>query len=363
MANAAVVVGSSSRIPSFLTSKWTFIVILIRIGISLKTIIQWSEPWIEMVLSNPALQSILVRSTSTLEQWHELQAQHALLGMVPEEYNRKSLLYLFTLPYLEQLGFPSSPAMIAMGIGIFLIVVDFLIAWFIEQLGVYILHSEHKDREELMQPNIPGAIQPNRAAIFGISCDDATSAVPVSIQRSHFPRLGAWIYFCSPLTILCGPQFSFQSLVYLGTIWSCYECSRSKGNVSWAAFVLAVTAYIEPFLLVMALPCYSLTRHSKIFVGLFAGYLASLQILSFLLVGDFTVHLELPVYSHPNLGPLWYFTMHVFPRFRPYFQIMFAGLPYLLVVPLALRLHQYPIVLVGNLHAWHSYTFGFVLTW
>lgn len=307
-----------------------------------------------MVQSNPALQSILVRSTSTLEHWHELQAQHALLGMAPEEFTRKPLLFVFLLPRLEQLGFSSSPAMIAMA-GNFLIVVDFLIAWFIEKLGVHILHNEHMDREELIQTKIPGVIQPKRAGLFGISWDDATSAVPVSIHRSHFPRLGALIYFCSPLTILCGPQFSFQSLVYLGTIWSCYECSRSKGNVSWAAFVLAVTAYVEPFLLVLAWPCHSLTRNSKVFLGLFVSYSAVLHILSFLLVGDFTVNLEFPVYTHPNLGPLWYFTMHVFPRFRTYFQIMFAGLPYLLVIPLALRLHQYPIVLVGYLHGRHSY--------
>jgi len=326
---------------SFLSSKWTILVALIRLAL-LFSRVEWNEPRIENVLFNPALQSILVRPTSTLDYWQELQAQYSLLETIPEEFKRKPILYQFIVPFIAQLGKQLTVSFTSIILAITLLVVDFLIAWFTEQLGMYLLQLEHMDREEIIQNNTPLPIRPNRAAIFDVSWKEHTTA---AISRTQFPTLGAFVYFCSPLTILSGTQLSFQSLVYLGAIWSCYECSRPKGNMSWAAIVLASTAYIEPFVIVMVIPCYLLMNESKYYALCVTGYFILLHMLSFLLVGTLTFNIELPSYSHPNLGPLWYFAMQVFPRFRPYFQIMFFGLPYLLVIPLAIRLYRYPLVL------------------
>ena len=339
----------SSR-PSLLTSRYSILVVFLRVVLLLSHF-QWNQQWITTIQSNPALASLLVRSTSTMEYWHELQAQHAVMGVIPEEYKRKPMLYQFLLPLIERLDYSGTFTSIA--VGIFLLLVDFLVAWLIEQLGIFLLHHEHKDREEIVQLIMPEAIQPKRAAVFQISWDEKATLSDddkktVSISRSQFPTLGAMLYFYSPLTIICGVQVSFQSLVFLGTLWTCYECSRPRVNSSWAAFVLAIVAYIEPFLLVMAIPCYELTKHSKSFLAFTAVYFLALHLLSFLLVGAFVVDINFPIYSHPNLGPLWYFTMQVFPRFQPFFQVMFAGLPYLLVLPLMIRLYRYPLVLVSD---------------
>ena len=355
---------------SLLKSKFSILVVLVRVGLLLSCF-QWNQQWATTIQSNPALSSLLVRATSTMEYWHELRAQHAVMGIFPEEYKNRPMLYQFLLPLIEQLEYSGTFASI--GIGIFLILVDFLVAWLIEQLGVYLLHHEHKDREDLFQLIMPESIQPKRATVFQLSWDqNATLPTddekPTSMSRSQFPTLGAMLYLYSPLTILCGVQLSFQSLVFLGTLWTCYECSRPRVNSSWAAFVLAMVAYIEPFLLVMVIPCFQLTKHSKSFLVFTAVYFTALHLLSFLLVGAFMVNINFPIYSHPNLGPLWYFTMQVFPRFQLFFQVMFAGLPYLLVLPLMIRLYRYPLVLasdtsvltIGLDFMWNTDTFPFL---
>jgi ABC-type spermidine/putrescine transport system permease subunit I len=48
----------------------------------------------------------------------------------------------------------------------------------------------------------------------------------------------------------------------------------------------------------------------------------------------------------PSLSIFWYTQMQLFDRFATYFQIIFALLPFMLIAPTAMRLHQFPIVLV-----------------
>jgi GPI transamidase subunit PIG-U len=52
-------------------------------------------------------------------------------------------------------------------------------------------------------------------------------------------------------------------------------------------------------------------------------------------------------HAHPNLSVLWYLNMEVFERYRVYFAVLIGGLPYLLLVPVTIRLHRYPMVLVS----------------
>jgi GPI transamidase subunit PIG-U len=82
-----------------------------------------------------------------------------------------------------------------------------------------------------------------------------------------------------------------------------------------------------------------------------------LQGLSFLLVGgsQYTAALQssfgdvlLWKHVHPNLSVLWYLNMEIFERYRVYFAVLIGGLPYLLLVPITIRLHRYPMVLVSR---------------
>ena len=87
----------------------------------------------------------------------------------------------------------------------------------------------------------------------------------------------------------------------------------------------------------------------------FAFWFAFLQALTLMLVGKSQFGAVL--YSsfghvftwknlHPNFSVLWYLNMELFERYRIFFAVLFAGLPYLLVAPVTIRLYRYPMVLV-----------------
>jgi GPI transamidase subunit PIG-U/8TM Microsporidial transmembrane domain len=48
----------------------------------------------------------------------------------------------------------------------------------------------------------------------------------------------------------------------------------------------------------------------------------------------------------PSLSIFWYTQMQLFSRFATYFQIIFTLLPFMLIIPTAIRLYRYPFVLV-----------------
>lgn len=92
----------------------------------------------------------------------------------------------------------------------------------------------------------------------------------------------------------------------------------------------------------------------------YALWFICLQGLSLLLVGSSQYgavlqssfgHVLLWKRVHPNLSVLWYLNMEVFERYRVYFAILIGGLPYLLLVPITLRLHRFPMVLVSCCHS------------
>jgi phosphatidylinositol glycan class U len=50
----------------------------------------------------------------------------------------------------------------------------------------------------------------------------------------------------------------------------------------------------------------------------------------------------------PSMGLHWYMFVQMFDRFRPYFTVFVSGIPAMFVIPLTLRLHRYPSVLVSS---------------
>ena len=88
----------------------------------------------------------------------------------------------------------------------------------------------------------------------------------------------------------------------------------------------------------------------------FAFWFACLQGLSLMLVGRSQFgavlyssfgHVYTWKHVHPNFSVLWYLNMELFERYRIYFAVLIGGLPYLLVAPISIRLHRYPMVLVA----------------
>mmetsp|Transcript_11210 Transcript_11210/g.14754 ORF Transcript_11210/g.14754 Transcript_11210/m.14754 type:complete len:179 (-) Transcript_11210:426-962(-) len=51
--------------------------------------------------------------------------------------------------------------------------------------------------------------------------------------------------------------------------------------------------------------------------------------------------------ASPSMSIFWYTQMQLFLRFGTYFQVLLAGLPFLIVVPTAIRLYRYPITMIG----------------
>ncbi len=49
----------------------------------------------------------------------------------------------------------------------------------------------------------------------------------------------------------------------------------------------------------------------------------------------------------PNIGLQWYLFMNLFERWKTFFEIIIKGLPFLLFIPLSIRLYRYPIALVS----------------
>ena len=51
---------------------------------------------------------------------------------------------------------------------------------------------------------------------------------------------------------------------------------------------------------------------------------------------------------YPSPSVLWYLNMELFEQYRTYFAVLIGGCPFLLLIPLTIRLYRYPMVLVST---------------
>jgi len=251
------------------------------------------------------------------------------------------------------------PERVLWGLG--LLLVDYAIARLLERIARFTLGSEKGDTEEELQTKMPAAIQPPRVHVFKITSSNGTQSdnkdkAPL-LTTTDIPVLAANLYYASPITMLSSATYDcFQNVWCFLLLWSIYETmfnTTKKSRVSLAAVSLALATYGQPWSMAFAVPiCQSQKsfKSATVFASLFLFCVLWFQVLSFLLVGTEAYWTWKPVTAlTPNLGPRWYFQMQLFDRFHDYFAIMFAGLPYLVVIPLAIRLRRYPIVLVSLL--------------
>ncbi len=51
----------------------------------------------------------------------------------------------------------------------------------------------------------------------------------------------------------------------------------------------------------------------------------------------------------PSLNPIWYLYVQLFSIFRSFYSIILAGVPYLAIFPMVMRLHKQPFTMVSSM--------------
>lgn len=346
----------------FLTRRSTYIVTTLRLiliilphALPLDTLFPGN--W----LYSTSLTSVLIRPHQSLSHIREARAIQQLSGgRFADAFNahpniRLPPLVLAAIAPILDLHNPE------LWFSLFLLVIDFLIAYMIEVIGRHVLLSPNTniDKEEKEQRQLPEAIRPENAHIFPINREGSVENDPVSlISMKSLPLLVAQLYYWSPFTTVPGGVYHcFQSLPTFFLLAGLRQSCRENGSHSLACFFLAVASYIEPhhivFLVPLSLFCQQNSSSMILFFGIWSAYL---QGLSYSLVGP-TKYWDVFAATYGcgwrNLGPSlslqWYFHMQLFSRFSGYFGSILTGLPYILVAPLAIRLYKYPMELVSVL--------------
>ena len=122
----------------------------------------------------------------------------------------------------------------------------------------------------------------------------------------------------------------------------------AERSLVWSATCLSVGTYLDVTTVCMVIPVYLLRGRSAVFLLCFGLILGSLYALDILGGGDVAAHLRFAFEFRvpPSLSLTWYLSMQLYDRFRLYFTYLLGGLPFLVALPLAIRLHEYPMALV-----------------
>jgi GPI transamidase subunit PIG-U len=279
-------------------------------------------------------------------------------------------------------------------ISIFGLLVDVWIGTRLERLTFNTLAREANDPSELdlMQHMNPRIVPPlthlfpmNPLSKFpttnGTTSSPSSSSVMSGtascwLQWNDLPFYVAHLYYSNPITVLAvsssaATSYCFQNVGLACLVTALAECSTPRpllrsgsaarcdapSSATMAAFGLAVATYLDVHCVVFLIPMaiWIGAGRAKTLGVLWDFYTCCLQGLSLLLVGGdnfcsifATTHLHQFALrgQPPSLSMLWYFGMQMFARFRSYFEFLLGGFPYLLVVPVTIRLHRYPSVLV-----------------
>lgn len=280
---------NQSLLKAFLLSRSTLLCLAIRISILRNNVPSVVQDW----LSHPALQSIVSRPIVLNDVNIE-----ALFG------GQKQLSQLASqMPWLQLFA-------------------DLLTAYALVFIGSTLRKEQDGDEEERTLQHMPDAIQP-KYRVFAQTerTDDAVFLMP----RRYLPLLSGGMYLWG--TLLSSSTMTNQG--YNGITSSLMAALMFPGSSSTG------NALVPIFLI----PLYQYLSHTERFQHQKQRLLAAFLVLTlYYYYATFSTALfEIPTYSTPNLGVLWYFSQQVFDRFRPYFGIMFFGIRFALVLPLAIR--------------------------
>ncbi len=342
---------------AFWTSSSTWAVTTIRLAIiilyhsgAVKTSIPHS--W----LHSPSLTSILIKPAWTLTHVREaLAVQHLVSGHFADAFraNRIQLPPLLLAAITPLVQSTHSDIYWA----ILCLLLDFGMAVMIESLGLIALFTnrvEAVDVETIEQEQLPEAIRPPHSHVFAINKQEDLSKALISMES--LPLLAAQLYYWSPATALSGSVYGcFQNLPGFFLVATFWEAVRRGGSLWLSTFFLALAAYLELHHIVFLLPLVALPRSRSMSIPVlisFSVWYGSLHGLSYLLVGPMLEQVLQATYGvgwriiRPSLSIQWYLAMQLFSRFRDYFGALLLGLPYIVVIPISVRLFAYPMVLV-----------------
>eukprot|EP00980_Cylindrotheca_fusiformis_P023010 scaffold10054_cov140-Cylindrotheca_fusiformis.AAC.1 len=338
---------------SFLSSRSTHIVTGIRLCLILIShLLDLGKHFPEKWLYNDVLISLFVHPTYSLTQIREAQSiQNLVNGRFADAYKASQIIHippLMLAPMQSFLGFGLSELLLALC----LLLIDFMMAYMIEAVGCQILlreSTQFAEDEERSQSQLPEAIKPPNGNAF-----PTTRESRALFPTDTLPILAANLYYWSPISAISGGVFCcFQNIPAFFFLASLNEFVKSNRSCTLTAFYLATASYIQPHYCVILVPFilwlsarqYATSTNNKaIMITAFGFSSASMQWLSYRLVGPCYGNVLEASYGcgwntiSPNLSVQW---------FRDYFSTIILGLPYILVVPLTIRLHNYPMVLVA----------------
>lgn len=341
--------------------------LLVRVALIFRLLPSDVGLWIQ----SPALASVTANPIFTLDQVREAAAIRRLTA--PHKFansyaGRQTHLPVLLLACLEPLTDAiTSEYWQHILTGLLLLVVDFIIARLLMQLGEAIvrLSAKHGGREASLQRKMPKVIRPALSHIFPISKTSTDTANGPLLWMLDLPGVAAHLYFASPVTALSSGAFDcFQNvrvMLILYAIVKSYTSVQENGSCVAIAFALALAVYVDVHSVAFVVPA-ALFLYSKrgrpatmLLLQLFVVLSVCLQGLSLLLVGsaDYASIIS-TTHGHaftltgvaPSLSVLWYIAMEMFERFTGYFTILLGGLPYLLIAPASVRLYRYPAELV-----------------
>lgn len=319
---------------------------------------EWSK-WIR----SSAFQSILVDPAFSVQTFREASAIRKLFP--PHRFADAYQGYRIPIPPLflavmePLLGVFEYDLVL---IGVFLLVVDYCIAWNLEQIGRALVQKA-RPRETFLEHKMPESIHAPLAHVFGIKFGMTSSEVSNQVLHADtLPCFLALLYYLSPVPLLSGNVLlCLQNIPFLCLAMAIRQASSGQsGTLVWSGFWLAMTSYLSLHNILYAIPIALLFRRQGknmvVFLGVFVSLSVFLQFVNVLIVGPqdywpvfLATHGATFALSNlaPSLSTLWYLGMELFGRFSRYLTLALAGLPYVVVAPTVIRLHAYPEALVS----------------
>jgi len=351
---------SPDRATSFLRSPLTWTVTGLRLALilgALRPLLnadgqRWFSSMqipLESVLINPVYTLQHVREATAIRQLSSgsNQFEGAYAG---RRVHLPPLMLATAESILNHIPAEWDPSML---VAILVMLLDLWIARLLERLARNLLFRPDNQHEAAVMEHMDDKIQPKLVHIFPVTADDSKSL----FHFSSLPFFISQMYYASPITIAAATTGCFQNL----RVWFLLQAlvgassSRKGSSAVWTALALALATYLDIHCYVFMVPVALLNNGTLAGGVLFDSFTAILQGLSLALVGSnayvttfTTTHLStFQLRSmQPCLSTLWYLSMQVFLRFRLYFTILLAGLPFLVIVPTTIRLYNYPDVLV-----------------
>ena len=228
--------------------------------------------------------------------------------------------------------------------------------------------------------------------------NNKTTTLSSWIPWNDLPIVVALLYYMNPVTILAtiasshhhSHDICVQNLITLLILYTIHVSTkkRSETSIVHISFLISILSYIDCHYTLLAIPisllvatgqpqsrtnenddgAYGNQYNTKlptrtVILPMFVLYIIFtivLHTLSGLLVG-FQNYYPIFVATHlstfhisnlqPNLSLLWYFGMEIFIPFHRYFTFLLGGVPYFTVIPMTIRLYQYPSVLVSTIYS------------